>query len=47
MTEKEHARAPNTHNLVLGLSELVSVDVNVGCLHLLEPLHGLPQHDCR
>ena len=47
MVVVQHAGASATHDLILGLSELIPVDVNVRGLHLLEPLHGLPQHDRR
>ncbi len=33
------------YNFCLGLADFVPVDVNVRCLHLLEAVHGLPQHD--
>lgn len=33
--------------MTVGLADLVAVDVDVGRLHLLEALDGLPDHDCR
>lgn len=41
------ATGRRAHNVGIGLADLVAVDVDVGRLHLLEALDGLPDHDRR
>jgi hypothetical protein len=37
----------STHDVAIGLADLIAVDVDVRCLHLLKALDWLPNHDGR